>query len=262
MQQVSETYQEILSGGGYWYECALAIGESGRLITRQSEIITFGGDAILISRSGGDGGFQENMLISMQTVRNVFAESTPSVGGCVSGEITVEMLDPSGDIPRMATIVPYVRICNQTQRSEWIQKGVYFIDTRETRYDGGNSVLTLHGYDAMLKAEADYPCDSLTWPEEGQTDVNVIQAAAIEMGVSVDPRTWSIVTNAYKIHMPLGYSMREVLSNIAVMYAGNWIMNDFGQLQLIALNGLPVETNYLIDRTGNAIVFGEDRILV
>ena len=260
MQSVSETYQQILSGGSYWYECALAIGEEGRLVTRQHEVITFGGTAILTSRGGGDGGYQENVLVSIQTVRNVFSGSTPSVGGCVAGEITVEMLSPAGEIPRMAMLVPYVRICNAETRSEWIQKGVYFVDTRETRDDGGNQVLTLHGYDAMLKTEANFPIgDVSAWPA---TDAEVITATANRIGVGVDPRTWEIVTRGYDVPILTEYSMREALSYIAAMYAGNWIINDLGLLQLIALNGLPAETNYLIDQIGNVITFGGDRILV
>lgn len=260
MQDVSATYREILSGSNYWYECSLVIGDSGRLITRQNELILFGGTAILVDRGGGDAGFQENIVISIQTVRNVFAGSTPTVGGCVSGEITVELLAPSVDIPRMAELIPYVRICNPQKHSEWIQKGCYFIDTRETRDDGGNKVLTLHGYDAMLKTEADFPIGGVSaWPA---TDAEVIRAIANEIGVSVDERTWDIVTNDYMVQMPENYSMREVLGYIGAMYAGNWIMTDLGELQLIALNGLPGETNYLVDQVGYAIVFGGDRILV
>ena len=56
--------------------------------------------------------------------------------------------------------------------------------------------------------------------------------------------------------------MREVLSQIAAMYAGNWIMNYDGQLLLVAVNGIPPETNYLIDSQYDAITFGGDRILV
>ena len=56
--------------------------------------------------------------------------------------------------------------------------------------------------------------------------------------------------------------MREVLENIAAMYAGSFIMSDTGELLLVTMFGIPKETSYLIDNVGFAITFGGDRILV
>ena len=41
-----------------------------------------------------------------------------------------------------------------TEYSEWIPKGVFYIDTRKLDTESG--VLTLHGYDAMLKSEIEF----------------------------------------------------------------------------------------------------------
>jgi hypothetical protein len=46
------------------------------------------------------------------------------------------------------------------------------------------------------------------------------------------------------------------------MYAGCFVIDDFGKLRLVTLNGYPEETNYLINTAGLAITFGGDRILV
>ena len=54
----------------------------------------------------------------------------------------------------MAEIRSYFRVVNDTQQSEWISKGVYFVDTREA--DTTTGLLTLHAYDAMLKGEQAY----------------------------------------------------------------------------------------------------------
>ena len=69
-------------------------------------------------------------------------------------------------------------------------------------------------------------------------------------------------SGVYDIGLPVGYSMREVLSNIASMYGGNWIMTFEGKLRLVTLTELPEETYYLLEEHFDAITFGGDRILV
>lgn len=151
------------------------------------------------------------------------------------------------------------------ETSEWIQQGVYFIDTRAVSHNNnGLELLSLHGYDAMLKAEADYPSDSASnYPA---TDIYVVNKIASAMGVSVDSRTTAIMSSAYSINLPIGYSMREILGYIASMYAGNFIMSEEGKLRLVTLNSIGTETNYLIDNLASPITFGtganETRILV
>ena len=157
----------------------------------------------------------------------------------------------------MAEIKPYVRAVNDTKQSEWIQKGDYFIDTRET---SENDIITLHGYDAMLKTEVGFPIAYIV--DYPTTDILAVQAIASQIGVPLDERTLDIMVNGYAVQMPSGYTSRETLGYIGAMYAGCWIINDLGKLQLVVLNGLPEETNYLTDDNGNLIVFGSTRILI
>ena len=56
MQTTSDLYRELLSGS-HWKETRLAIGETGKLITKLGDTITFGGTSILVGRSGADGGY-------------------------------------------------------------------------------------------------------------------------------------------------------------------------------------------------------------
>ena len=145
--------------------------------------------------------------------------------------------------------------------SGWLQKGEFFIDTRErTDYDITPPVLTIHGYDAMLKTEAFYPEDDpANYP---MADTDVVDLIAETIGVPVDDRTYEIMTDGYEINLPATYTMREVLGNIASMYAGNFCITPEGKLRLVGLTGIGTETNYLIDQLGDAITFGGDRILV
>ena len=120
-------------------------------------------------------------------------------------------------------------------------------------------MLTIHGYDAMLKAEQVWePVQSLAFPM-------TMRAAATEiarlMGVTIDPRT--TFNDAYLVDYPANeYTLRDVLRYIAVAHAGNWIITDAGQLRLVTFGEIPPETNYLITEYGSAITFGGVRILV
>ena len=232
MQTTSALYQTIIAGD-HWFETRLIID--------------------------GVGTYGETDLFAMSTTHEMFHNS-PTIGSAVAGEITVKMVYPQDvTIPAMAKLLPQVRACNATQQSEWISQGVYYIDTRErTVTEYGESVLELHGYDAMLKAEQMYN-GRITGDS---TDIQMVNEIAYQMGVSVDSRTTALMTAAYTIPLPTGYSYREVLGYIASMYVGCFIITDEGKLRLVSITELPPETNYLIDEQGDAITFGGDRILV
>ena len=187
--------------------------------------------------------------------------STFGIGNCCARQIDFEIY-PQGDIPRQAKIEVYMRLRLGEQVSEWIPKGVFYFATRKT--DRKTGVLSVHGYDAMLKAEEtwlDSSYDAKTWPMPAATAVADI---ATRMGVAVDSRTQ--LDEAFPVQYPVDdegdMTMREALGRIAVANAGNWIITDEGKLLLVGLNSMPKETNYLVTETGSAITFGGVRILV
>lgn len=227
MQTVSALYQQIMSGEHY----------------AERKINIAGTD------------YGEDTIVSLTTTGGLFADGTLSVGSAVSREINLSLWNISTTIPKMAKLIPYYRISNGTQTSEWIQKGVYYIDTRSI--DSG--LLTIHGYDDMLKAEQIWtPAQSLEFPMPMTQAANII---ADIMGVEIDART--VLNSAYTVDYPANdYTLRDVLRFIAAAHGGNWIMSDAGELWLVGLNTLPPETNYLCDEDGDWITFGGDRILV
>lgn len=206
-------------------------------------------------------------LVSIHTEQMVF-DKTPAVGVCASSEMSMSMLKPTATIPRMAQIQLQVRVRNDLQSSEWINQGYYFIDTRaETKNDDGVPVLSVHCYDAMLKAEQLFPATGGGWP---RTDINTVKLIAYYLGLQpnssttsgIDQRTIDLMTNGYSISLPAGYTMRETLSNIACMYAGNFIISSENKLLLVALNGIPKEQSLIVDESGNIITFGGDAISI
>ena len=194
---------------------------------------------------------------------SLFVGSKPSVGGCVSRQIDI-MIKPKGTIPRMAEIKLETRLVLKdfvtgeiTSTSEWIPKGTFYIDTRQT--DKVSGALIIHGYDAMLKAEQMLLTETTEddWPKPMD---EVVEEIAKRMGVKVDSRT--VVSHTLQAGYPLEYTMREVLGYIAAAHCGNWIITDAGELRLITLNCIPPETSYLVDEDGYAITFGGVRIIV
>lgn len=187
--------------------------------------------------------------------------STFGIGNCSARQIEFEIM-PKGEIARQAEIKVFARLASGEQVSEWIPKGVFYFATRKT--DRKTGVLSVHGYDSMLKAEQtwlDSSYDAQNWPMPVWTAVNDIAA---RMGVAVDSRTQ--LNTAFPVQYPVDsdgdMTMREALSRVAVANAGNWIMTDEGKLLLVGLNSMPAETNYLITEGGSAITFGGVRILV
>lgn len=227
MQTVSALYQQIMSGEHY----------------AERKINIAGTD------------YGEDTIVSLTTTGGLFADGTLSVGSAVSREINLSLWNISATIPKMAKLIPYYRISNGAQTSEWIQKGVFYIDTRSV--DSG--LLTIHGYDDMLKAEQIWtPDQSLEFPMPMTQVVDII---ANIMGVEIDART--VLNSLYTVDYPANdYTLRDVLRFIAAAHGGNWIMSDVGELWLVGLNDLPTETNYLCDEDGDWITFGGDRILV
>ena len=262
MQETSALYKQIYESQNYVVETALAIGEQGRLVTENNEVLLFGGDAILVGQTGADGGYGEEMLLKVHTHRQMFKDNHPEIGCCVAGEIDVEMFMPIGEIKSRAMVVPWARLVSTEDGtcSEWIKKGVFYIDTRtNTRNRDSLDVLRFHGYDAMLMTEQMYESSTLQFPA---VDLDVVYEIASLINVQVDPRCVQYLNHQYLVKYPANYTMREVLSQIAMAYGGNWIMNDIGELQFVPLWALPPETSLLVDHLGNRLVFGEDRILV
>lgn len=260
MQETSTLYKELLAGN-HTKETRVVIGDAGLLVDRQGDYITFGGTRILVASSGADGGYGMNMLASVETTGTIFGGDEPTVGGCVSRECDIKMLKPVSEITGLARISVYTRLTDGTRHSEWLPQGVFFLDEMDVDADEEDvQWLTIHGCDALLFAEQDYPASSkLSWPAK---DIDVVREIAGALNVTVDSRTAALMQNAYPVQYNSAYCCREYLGYIAAMYAGCFIMSESGELQLVCFWDIPKETRYLTDHIGDAITFGGDRIVV
>lgn len=208
-----------------------------------------------LSIDGVDYGY--DALVSIETSGAIFGTGEPTMGLAIAREIDAEFLTESSVIARMAELRPYIRLRDDNGVvSEWIPKGVFYIDTREIRPNG---YLHIHGFDAMLKAETLYSSSQLSFPA---IDINVVNEIAEAIGVQVDSRTTSLMNRRFRIPFPAQYTMREVLKGIAGLYGGSFLINDLGKLQLICLWDRSEETFYLTNEDGDYIIFGGNRIKI
>ncbi len=175
------------------------------------------------------------------------------IGNAMSATLDLSLY--ADQIPRGAEIRRYVRLVNAGQATEWLPKGVFFVN-RRTVEDG---LWDIEAYDAMLKAD-------ITWtPRSGFTFPCTMEAAARDIALSMD-----VELDERNVYLPYTmsaypegeYMRRDALRDIAAAHGGNWYMSDAGKLRLVPLMGFPAETNYLVTEHGDAIVFGGVRILV
>lgn len=209
MQSTSTTYKNLLNNINHTFDVRLNIGGT-----------IYGEDAIFSAKASS----------------RLF-DAEPTIGGTYSNTFEFSVILPSGtNVARMATVVPQFRAEAGGTTSTWYTYGTYFIDTREvSQNDSGLTVFKAFCYDAMLKANADYGTSSLSWPA---TDTTVVGEIATKMGITVDSRTTALMNKGYTIPtVPIGYTLRDILSYIAVMYGGNWIITPANKLRLVPISG-------------------------
>ena len=202
MHQTSELYKEIVADRFHKVECKLLI-----------DGVEYG----------------ENALVSVETENNLFAEEAPSCGNAVSGTITAKLRTPNTIIRTKAKIELFARVSSGDLVSEWIPKGVYFLDTREKQKtkNGEDTIIVLDGFDAILMGEQEY-IPSGDWPK---SDAEVIEEMCWILGVEC---VWRPDKN-FPIQKPIGYSVREIIGYIAAMYGGSVNMDDSGKLKFVGL---------------------------
>lgn len=175
----------------------------------------------------------EGKLYGVTITGGLFSSQSFTIGSCVSREIEVKFVLGNAVIPRMAKIQPEVRLVNDNgDVSEWIPKGTFWLDTREL--DRTTGIMTIRGYDAMLKGESLYIVPGEDVGEWPKTMADVADEIADMMGLTIDART--TLDQTYEMQLPTDYSMREILGYIAAANCGNWIITDEGKLRLVRVD--------------------------
>lgn len=186
--------------------------------------------------------------ISAPGIERTLMSSPLSVGNCQAATLSLSILT-SDKIAASSPVVIQGRVNDGKSFSEWKDFGTFFINQRDTSYEG---LVTLSCYDAMLKANQSYVTGSneANWPK---TMSAVVKEIAYRIGVSVDTRTTIKSGADYMVPFPAGLSMLQVLGYIGACHGGNWIITEENKLRLVPLVTSPDETFFVIDYDYNHI---------
>lgn len=179
------------------------------------------------------GGVQYASISAPVINRALFSDAL-SVGNCVSATLQFSLLTKD-TVPKSAKIVIQQRLTDGVKYSEWLPAGTFFVSKRTA--DAVTGLLTFQCYDSMLKANAPYPLTDASEAEFPKPMTACIQMIAERMGIQVDPRTWDHIQTGfeYVIPMPIGLTMIKVLSYIAGVHGGNWIITPENKLRFVPL---------------------------
>ena len=148
MHQTTDLYKQIL-GNKHRVETVVQVGGAGDVSVCQNIPGTVYG---------------EDMIVSLTEKADLLNREAPGIGYFIGRKIELKMLEPPQRIEMMGRIVPFSRLVeNKTGRtSEWIPKGVFYVDTRKKSMADMDAVtVTITAYDAVLKSQADYTGDEI-----------------------------------------------------------------------------------------------------
>ena len=180
--------------------------------------------------------------ISAPKIDRSLMSSPLSVGNCTAATLSLSILTDA-EIKPSSSVDILGRLTDGNICSEWMKFGTFFIDQRDTSFDG---LVTIECYDAMLKANqtylgiADSPED---WPKPMKT---VVAEIAHRIGVGIDPRTKINTGLDYVVTYPEDRTMIQVLGDIGACHGGNWIITEENLLRLVPLITAPDETFHII----------------
>ena len=196
---------------------------------------------------------KDYLAISAPRIDRSLMSSPLTVGNCTSATLNLSIL--TNDV--FAAGQPVVimgRLINDKTATEWKEFGTFYIDQRDTSFDG---LVTIDCYDAMLKANQNYLTDDdlpVNWPKSMES---VVEEIASRIGVGIDLRT-RIKTGAdYVVQYPSDKTMSQVLGYIGACHGGNWIITEENLLRLVPLTTAPDETYHVIDEDYNKITLAD-----
>ena len=226
--------------------------------------------------------YYDSSIVSMETRRSLYKDNKPSIGGLVSAELELEMLDFD-----FCTELNYINISRDNSKISYrpvlcffsnadntevarIYEEYFFPDRTELNVEDGRIII--HAYDRLGNAESPirnyggFPKSSLYYAGTitdivsrcchalGNIETNIIEDDFGHI-YTIDPN------NEILFQVYFEDKLSEVLEKIALLGLGNLIIKD-DKLTLIKIFDVPSETFYLITENHNRIVFGEDRIIL
>ena len=158
------------------------------------------------------------------------------IGNVIAKQLNLVLYDVN--IDPTYPIIPTVDATDNSGTTTTIGKGTYYVDTIEKSPYSDYTEIT--AYDVILKADVPY-MKTGTWSTTDDETI-VTDIATNVLGVSIESYTATLLSAPLTIDQAPdigdnGTSCREMLSVIAVMRGGNWIINDADELEFVPLTG-------------------------
>ena len=138
--------------------------------------------------------YYQTDIFSLKTVSGLFSDSAPTVGSCVAREIDLE-LKGTVELPSMAVIRPEMT---------YLLNGV----------------------------QPNFPRKELLVVQDILNDINI--GSTTETRITLDADTYNLLSSTkFDVQYTNQMTEREVLSGIATLHVGNWIITDDNKLKLV-----------------------------
>lgn len=201
----------------------------------------------------------EYTSISAPVIDRMLMSNPLEVGNCNVATLTLSIMTDDV-IPTGTSVSIQGSVVSNAARSEWLPFGTFYIDQRDTSYEG---LVTIRCYDAMLKCNQGYITDgrgaSLSWPK---TMRQVVDEIAQRIGVEVDNRTAINAGQDYVVPYPEDLTLLQVLGYIGACHGGNWVITEENKLRLVKIESAPAETYYVIDSDYQRVKTDDGHLLV
>lgn len=201
---------------------------------------------------------KDYLKISAPRIDRSLMTSPLSVGNCISATLNLSILTDD-EITAKTPVVIWGRLYNEKTATEWMEFGTFYIDQRDTSFEG---LVTIDCYDAMLKTNQSYLDGTDTsgnWPKSMKS---VVEEIAYRIGVGIDERTLIRTGADYVVPYPSGKTMAQVLGDIGACHGGNWIITEENLLRLVPLTTSPDETFHVIDHDYEKIKTSDGHLLI
>lgn len=193
--------------------------------------------------------YEIDKLRSISVSYSITTEDGIDIGNANSAKCQLTLVEESANWQRMAKFTVQFRLCSAAggTYSEWITLGKFYTDQRSEDKFGN---LTIIGYDAMLKLETTWadkiPSASLpsVWPITAKAWATMIDTAGL---ADFEDLTQLNDTVAF-VGLNTASTIRDVLKDIAVVHAGNWMVTTTETLNLVQFENVdPAETSTYFD---------------
>ena len=165
-----------------------------------------------------------------------------SIGNVISTQLDLSLRSVTVDATKPLVLQFRANFGDGAETSTWYTKGTYYIDTIEA--SPYSEITKILAFDALIKASVTHQ-KSGTW--QPITAYNLANSIAVYCGISLETATATLLqSNPITLSASPnigdnGTTKAEMLSCVAALYGGSFVVNNANKLELIQLNPNPAD---------------------